>query len=188
MTTSIPAARRSSALRPTDRARPTRPAARPRVPECPTRTGGCFGRQRGDDAARRPGARPREVREAAEAEAYERYAESLRNDPDEIPDPRRATRTPESPRDCLLVTELLRGRAIWFELGQNLGRKPGVIVTNNPSNRALKTYLSQGSQPRARRAFRIAYNWRRRPSSPAGCSAVTWSRYTTTRFSMTRAP
>ena len=26
----------------------------------------------------------REVREAAEAEAYERYAESLRNDPDEI--------------------------------------------------------------------------------------------------------
>ena len=39
------------------------------------------------------------------------------------------------------MTELLRGRAIWFDLGQNLGRKPGVIVTNNPSNRALKTCL-----------------------------------------------
>jgi mRNA interferase MazF len=38
------------------------------------------------------------------------------------------------------VTQLIRGRVIWFELG-DVGRKPAVVVSNNHRNRALGSAL-----------------------------------------------
>jgi mRNA interferase MazF len=35
------------------------------------------------------------------------------------------------------VSDLLRGRVLWFEI-EDVGRKPGVILTNDASNRALR--------------------------------------------------
>ena len=38
------------------------------------------------------------------------------------------------------MSELMRGRVIWFELG-DVGRKPAVVVSNNARNRALGSAL-----------------------------------------------
>lgn len=38
------------------------------------------------------------------------------------------------------MSELIRGRVVWFELGE-VGRKPGVVVSNNTRNRQLGTAL-----------------------------------------------
>jgi mRNA interferase MazF len=38
------------------------------------------------------------------------------------------------------VSSLVRGRVIWFELG-DLGPKPAVVVSNNSRNRALRSAL-----------------------------------------------
>jgi mRNA interferase MazF len=38
------------------------------------------------------------------------------------------------------VSDLVRGRVIWFQLG-GVGRKPAVVVSNNARNRALGSAL-----------------------------------------------
>jgi len=38
------------------------------------------------------------------------------------------------------VSDLVTGRIVWFQLG-DVGRKPGVVVSNNTRNRQLRTAL-----------------------------------------------
>jgi len=38
------------------------------------------------------------------------------------------------------VSDLIRGRVVWFEL-PDVGRKPGVVVSNNTRNRQLRSAL-----------------------------------------------